>query len=455
MMQIYNIKRNWNILIYILLFGMNVHAQNKGFLIDAQTKTPLAQVNLLWIDIGVAAASNDQGEFIIPNHLPSPAQLKISCVGYGTNIVLYRPDLQLTIELEPSHIQLHEMTVSAVTGVLQKNNISNVERRGMDELKHIQAVNIGQAMANIPGVYNSSTGNGISKPVIRGLSGMRVVTYWQGLRIENQQWGGDHGLGMGEVGLGEVEIVKGPSSLLYGADALGGVVYFLEEPYAAQDQIEGFVESIYDENTLGSKNLAGIKVANHSWRLNVFGSYNNQADFEVPSKEYVQNSRWKEQVLKASLGYHNKKYVGNLRYQFLQQRIGIPGHTHDSIVDVTTFLVDNQKRSKTIPAQTIQNHYALWENLVHWSNNELKLLAGYTQNTLQEYEEKITIPGIDVTLSNASVQLQWKKTFSEAMHWIVGTQNMLQRNQNSSKASTFLLPDAQTFDYGIYSLVQG
>ena len=53
-----------------------------------------------------------------------------------------------------------------------------------------------------------------------------------GLRIENQQWGADHGFAVLNLGIDRVEVIKGPSSLIYGADALGGVIYLADEPYA-------------------------------------------------------------------------------------------------------------------------------------------------------------------------------------------------------------------------------
>ena len=88
-----------------------------------------------------------------------------------------------------------------------------------------------ELITNVPGVYSINTGSSISKPVIRGLSGLKVVTFLNGLRIENQQWANDHGLNFTDIGIKSVEIVKGPSSLLYGADALGGVLYFTDEDY--------------------------------------------------------------------------------------------------------------------------------------------------------------------------------------------------------------------------------
>ncbi len=144
---------------------------------------------------------------------------------------------------------------------MQNQTISNIESRKLSELNIIQPTTLGEAISNIPGVYQSTTGVGISKPVIRGLSGSRVVTYLNGLRIENQQWGGDHGMGVDELGIGSVEVIKGPASLLFGADALGGVVYFVDEPYENQNTISSTLQSRYNSVTMGSDNTLSLRAA--------------------------------------------------------------------------------------------------------------------------------------------------------------------------------------------------
>jgi iron complex outermembrane receptor protein len=142
---------------------------------------------------------------------------------------------------------------------------------------------LGEAISNMSSVYQTSTGLGISKPVIRGLSGMRVISFLNGLRIENQQWGGDHGMGINENGIGNVEVIKGPSSLLYGADAMGGVVYFTDEAYAKQNEIQAKVESRYETNTSGSNNFATLKFNKNNLRFNLHANYANHAD--LPFRE--------------------------------------------------------------------------------------------------------------------------------------------------------------------------
>ena len=67
-----------------------------------------------------------------------------------------------------------------------------------------------------------STGQGVLKPVIRGLYGNRVVTFSNNIKLENNQWGDDHGIEVNPFGTQSIEVIKGPMSVLYGSDAIGG-----------------------------------------------------------------------------------------------------------------------------------------------------------------------------------------------------------------------------------------
>jgi iron complex outermembrane receptor protein len=102
-----------------------------------------------------------------------------------------------------------------------------------------------------PGVDRITIGNGIGKPVIRGLSFNQIMLYGQGTRIENQQWDDHHDLGLTDVGVDNVEIVRGPAALIYGADALGGALIFHDEKPAAAGTVEQDFNVGFCSNTLG------------------------------------------------------------------------------------------------------------------------------------------------------------------------------------------------------------
>jgi iron complex outermembrane receptor protein len=216
---------------------------------------------------------------------------------------------------------------------------------------------------------------------------MRVVTLMNGLRIESQQWGGDHGMGISELGLGNVEVIKGPASLLYGADALAGVVYFNDAPHAAMKSREVETQTLFQENTRGITQRVMYRESRSKVRWQLGAGYANHADFRLPNGRYAQNSRFNEAVLKSVLSFNGKRSVHHLRYSFSHTTTGIPGHTHDSLATPESFQVADQRRTYTLPAQFFNNHFLSSDNKWFREQSEIQLLLGFTSNRLIEYDE--------------------------------------------------------------------
>ena len=128
-------------------------------------------------------------------------------------------------EEQDTCVHLHEVVVTGLTGSTHINHIpSPVSVISANELQNITSTNIIDAIAKHPGISQITTGGGISKPVIRGLGYNRVLVVNDGIRQEGQQWGDEHGIEIDGAAVHSVEVMKGPASLMYGSDAMAGVV---------------------------------------------------------------------------------------------------------------------------------------------------------------------------------------------------------------------------------------
>ena len=415
---------------------------------------PYAMVYIVEIESGTVADS--AGSFTIRNFPSSQVTLRVSAPGFTTFSETYthKQGIRKEIMLSPIHIHLDEVVVSTPFGRLQHETVTNVETRRLSELNRIPSTTLGEAISTIPGVYVSTLGVGIGKPVIRGLSGTRIVTYLNGLRIENQQWGDDHGLGVTDVGIESVEVIKGPASLLYGSDALGGVMYFVNQPYAKLNRFESYYQTRFESNTLGNTSEMGFKFNRDGFKINLFAGQSVHADFMLPNGKRVLDSRFSSTTVKSSIGYNKKNWVGNLHYAFLKSYIGIPGHSHQDSLYAELFHTTEVNWLKTLPYQDITNHYFSFENKLYFGKSQLEIILGNTNNHLREYEEKVTIPGIDLSLNNSVYNIKWRTDVSKKIQAIIGSQGMYQVNQNGSKAEEILIPDNTTTDAGIYGLLQ-
>ena len=170
-----------------------------GKVLDKETKQGVPLANIYFEELASGTTTDLDGSFTIEHYPNKKIHLQISFVGYQT--ILEVLDLANTKDkvffLEKSHLDLEEVVVSTPAGKLQSENVVSIERRKLRELQQNAPLTLAEAISNIPGVEQNSTGVGIGKPIIRGLSGNRIVSFAQGIRIENQQWGDEHGLGVG------------------------------------------------------------------------------------------------------------------------------------------------------------------------------------------------------------------------------------------------------------------
>ena len=422
-----------------------INAQKfKGTVLDGITKQPVAFAEIYFPEIKTGTTTNEEGVFIIEHFKKDKIHIQISFIGY--EIIDETLDITIVSQkmfyLKESHYNLDEIVVAAPTGKLQKESVVSVEHLKMKTLQQTSPTTLAEAISNIPGVEQNTTGTGIGKPIIRGLSGNRIVTYAQGIRIENQQWGDEHGIGIGQIGIESVEVIKGPASLLYGSDALGGVLYFIDERYTKHNSYEAFVETKFLSNSLGSINNIGFKIHKEKFKFNLFGSYSSQADYKIPNSKRVFNTRFDEKNIKTSFGFNKQNWITNIRYSFLQNNFGI---TEDAIYS------DSNNRSFLLPFQTINNHNLSFENTFFIKNSTLKAVLGYTNNYRREFEKDQNKQALGMFLNTGTYNIKWNTpVFKKYYSFILGSQGMLQNNKNNGEE--ILIPDAKTKDFGVFGL---
>lgn len=417
-----------------------------GKVIDKENENPVQFAEIYFVDLKTGTTSNENGffSFHIEGFTHKNIHIQISYIGYNTidEVVNLNTEDELVFYLEQGHFDLNEVVVSVPSGELQHENVVNVEHKQLDHLQQTAPVSLAETISNIPGVEQNTTGAGIGKPVIRGLSGNRIVTYAQGIRIENQQWGGEHGLGVGEVGIESVEVIKGPASLLYGSDALGGVLYFIDDRYTRHNTVEGFAQTKFLSNNLGSMNSVGVKIHKEKLKFNLFGAYSLHADYQTPDFDRVFNTRFDEKNIKSSIGFNTKNWISNTRYSYLQNNYGI--------VEDATYSNSNQ-RATTLPFQTIDNHNLSFENIVFTGNSKVELTLGYTNNYRKEFEDDSNNQALGLKLSTFTYNVKWySPTYKNWLNFVIGSQGMAQNNKNNGEE--ILIPDAKTTDFGVFAL---
>ena len=368
-------------------------------------------------------------------------KLTFFLVGFGTqNKTVQVQQLANTLDviLVETLFQMDEVIVSTAFNKIQSQNVMKVEHQTIKELQQKGTSTLIEGLATIPGVSQISTGTSIGKPVIRGLSSNRVLVYSQGVRIENQQFGDEHGLGLNDAGIESVEVIKGPASLLYGSDALGGVLYFNPEKFAnAGDFKTNFSQKLFS-NTLGSNSSLGLKTSTENWKFLARGTFNTHSDYKIADGNRVTNTRYQETDFKTGIGYSNSKFSSVFRYNFNDLDLGIPD---EGIAEQTT----NKKTE--YPKQGVFNHLLSLNNTLFFEKSKLDFNLGYISNDRKEFEDS-EVPILDMKLNTFNYDVKYHLPQLGKFESIVGVQGMHQTNTNSGEE--YLIPDATTNDFGIF-----
>lgn len=432
---------------------LSVAQDLSGKVVDGQTAEGIPFATVYIKSIGIGATCDFDGCFQIQGALPESFLLEVSASAYETKEVQVDGLDSLVIQLMPITHYLNEIVVQVDPGIMRKSTTSRVDRISMNELRMVSPTSVVDALTNINGVQQVSAGLAAPKPVIRGMQGMRVVTLLNGMRLENQQWGGDHGLGISQLGVGSAEVIKGPAGIIYAGDALGGVVYLEDQNFASQGRYEIALNSQFESVNLGFTNSVFAQVSPKKVRFSFGALTSSAADFQTTNGRFLADSRFQDHGMKFGLGAHRNNWNLKVNYLFSRSVIGIPGHSHDSLATADSYLVDTQERGISLPHQFVDNHFLTVENNFRLSNKQvLNLRLSHGLNDFAEFEEKVSAPEVHMILNSTNARLQHDWFISSKFALLSGVQSGFQSNKNKVDALETLLPNSNQFDVGAFSL---
>lgn len=440
------------LLFIVVSFSVNAQNSISGKITDTQN-SKLFGVEIYVQEIHRGTTTKEDGTYILNNIPNGKVKITFTYLGFKTafkTVILDSENVIINIELATSTFQMDEIIVSTPFNKLQSENVMKVERLSAKALQKMGVATLAEGITNIAGVSQISTGNSIGKPVIRGLSGNRVLVYTQGIRLENQQFGGEHGLGINAAGISSIEVIKGPASLLYGSDALGGVLYLNPEKFASENTNKATFSQRYFSNTLGSNTSIGLKTSLENWKFLARGTYATHSDYKIPTDESVTNTRFNEKDFNSGIAYSKNNFTSELRYNYNNSQLGL------------TEGIATQSTSKTLlePYQLIDNHIVSSHNHFFFGKAKLDVDLGYTYNDRQEFEEHDENEAEDEHEEDEEAALRMKlKTFSYNAKYhfpkigdlelLSGIQGLQQTNTNFGKE--LLIPNAKTNDFGVFT----
>lgn len=369
------------------------------------------------------------------------------------------------------NVSLSEIVVTENYQYLRnKNTTLHMDVVGKEFLKEHFSGNLIQTLEQLPGVHSMDIGSGFSKPVIRGMGFNRVSVTENGIKQEGQQWGADHGLEIDAFGVEQVNIRKGPASLLYGSDAMGGVVEITQAAPPFDDQVFGEINLLGKSvnGLLGGSIMLGIK--KNRWFTKLRFSEQHFGDYRIPTdtisyltqKMPVHNRRLKntsgfERDASLFAQYRHGRYMGNYAVSNAYQKVGFFPGAH-GIPDPSRVDDDGSSRNIELPYSYVNHLKATTHQEYAWNKLLLGWDLGYQNNHREEWSLFHThygsqpVPETDpdkelaFVLNTFSSGMKLRFTGSSVWDHSLGWD--LQYQRNTIAGYSFLLPEYTRFTTG-------
>ena len=434
----------------MILLYHSVNAQNKiiGKISDKDNSSMFG-VNIFLPEINKGTTSDENGNYEISNLPNGKFKIQFSFLGYK-NVVqiieLHNETKNFDVQLISEIIETQEVVVSGFLINSQHENAIKIDVLKAKEILLSGTSNFMESITKIPGVDMISKGIGVSKPVIRGLSMNDILVLNNGVKIENYQYSENHPLGVDENSIERIEIIKGPASLLYGSDAIGGVLNFVKEKPAPTNTIQGFYKTQFHSNTLGYCNSFGIKGASQHFFAGLNLNQKSHSDYRQADGIFVPNSRFNELSLSSNLGNTGAKGTSKLYYDYFKQNLGM---TVPAIISTIT----EQARKNEIWFQDLEHHLISSQNKMYFENIKWETNIAF-QSAIRKLITTTEEPFVEMNLNTISYNSKLMISTGKNFENIVGIQGSTQQNRNRNDRISQFLPDANMNNIGILALSQ-
>lgn len=439
----------------------------EGSIKDEKTNENLIGVSVYISDLKSGSITDNVGHYKIENLKPGTYYFDISLNGYKSIIKQFSINKDTLIDFKLSQI-IKELNEVIVTGVTRSTELKLspiiVKTIDANSLYQNSATNLIDALKNVPGVNQITTGVAISKPIIRGLGYNRVITLNNGIRQEGQQWGDEHGIEMDEYAVDRVEIVKGPGSLMYGSDGIAGVLNFL----APKAPADGNTKTQLITNYQSNNRYIGYSLSN-AGNKNGFqwlGRFSNKfaGNYQNAYDGKVFNSGFKEFDGSLFLGINKNWGHSHLTISSYNNTLNLVEGERDSLGHFVFVNANGEEVSATdrdyagykigFPHQEVNHFRVSSTNYFILKKGTLNVDLGFQNNKRKEFGDPTQPNEIELFFDLNTINYNARYNFEKIKGWetSVGVGGMQQSNKN--KGIEFLIPAYSLFDIGAFVFTQ-
>lgn len=407
---------------------------------------PLYQARVTVLEANRTTTTDLEGHFTVSD-LPSGTYgVSVSAIGYAPQVrrvTLADEDVTLEVSLKPSMVELPDLQVTAApVATTSLTSPQPVSVLGGSDLQSSRSATLGETVSALPGVRSLSTGGGVGKPVIRGLSSNRVLVLADGERVESQQWGDEHGPQIEAGEADRIEVIRGPASVLYGSDALGGVINVVSAPLPDALGRDAFLggRAVASYSTNNDQPDGTLAVEGASGGLGFRGSFTGRTggDVRTPAGELFNSGLWTVNG-SGTVGYRGGWGLVSATYVRRDERVEIHENPAEE-PDATPFQRigdDRMHVSASLPVGA----------------SHLDLDVGAGRNRRREFEEEgATEVALGLLSRTYSADIRLHHAPVGRMAGIVGISGL--RNSFEKFGEETLVPDNAYNNLGVYAFEQ-
>ena len=344
------------------------------------TGAPLVGARVSLLELRRITTTDSIGQYRFGSVPTGRYSLSVAQVGYAPTVrrvVFTGADVTMDVTLRPAAIELSAVQVTATPNATSL--LSTPQPAALVAavaLRQTQSPSLAETLREVAGVHDLSTGVGIGKPVIRGLTSNRVLVLDDGQRLETSQWGDEHAPNIETATADRIEVIRGPASVLYGSDALGGVINVvpkeIPDAIGRPGFVHGSVTGAYGTNNRMADGALSVEGASEGVGFRGTLSGRNSQDLHTPG--YV---LWNSgnQAIGGSAAIGSRGSWGSVSLGFSQRNERI--HLTDEDPTAT-------------PTQRMATSHGRLDLTLPLGDARLEVSSGYERSRRREFEDRAT-----------------------------------------------------------------
>jgi iron complex outermembrane receptor protein len=406
--------------------------------------------------------TNENGDFVFDSLCAGTYTLQISHASYDTltRMVTLAANMHADIDMVPLKGLLAEVTVTTA----RAQQITGIRKElSARDLEQTKGFSLAEALSRVTGVAMLQTGATISKPVIHGLHGNRILTINNGVRQEGQQWGNEHAPEIDLFIAGRLTVIKGVDELRYGSDAIGGVI--LVEPKALRI-LPGYNAEFNAGYFTNNRQYIASGVWEQQLKKMPSLTYRVQATLKkaanAAAPQYrLNNTASEEKNVSLTLVRRTEHLSAELFYSYFHTKLGIFTGAHiGNLTDLAkaieatrpdpVFTGQNTYKMAR-PYQDVTHHLLKWRSVLQAGSHKIGLQLAAQYNAREEFDivrsSTNKRPQIDLNILTLTEDLTWEHQKKKFFSGVLGISAM---QQDNSYAGRYFVPNYRSYTYGGY-----